>query len=201
MTGHSTASRSPVDPSSATDFAHLHADACSTLQTWDAPDAQQELLRVAYLEHLRLHPDGVAKAGPPAHLTASCLVLSPDAEHVLLTHHRRARSWFQFGGHLEAGDADLHAAATREAREESGVSTVTPLPAVIQLDRHTLDGDFARCREHLDVRFAAVVDREVTPVASAESLAVAWWPAERLPEGTRAELAPLVSAARLALGL
>ncbi len=187
------------DPATAAAFAHLHAEARSTLESWEAPDEQQEGVRVAYLEHLRRHPDGVAKDGPPAHLTASCLVLSGDGEHVLLTHHRRARSWFQFGGHLEVGDSGLHAAATREAREESGIATVTPAPFVVQLDRHALHGDFVHCREHLDVRFAAVVDRECAPATSAESLEVAWWPVERLPEGTRSELGSLVAAARLAL--
>lgn len=190
---------SPADADVATAFAHLLADARSTLASWDAPDADQHRLREAYLDHLSRHPDGVAKAGPPAHLTASCLVLSPDAGQVLLTHHRRARSWFQFGGHLEVGDAGLHAAATREAREESGIPDITPAPVVVQLDRHTLHGDFVHCREHLDVRFAAVVDRDATPVTSEESLEVAWWPTDRLPEGTRTELGSLVAAARRAL--
>jgi ATP-dependent DNA helicase RecG len=36
---------------------------------------------------------------------------------VLLTHHRRARRWFQFGGHLEATDPGLWAAAAREGNE------------------------------------------------------------------------------------
>ncbi|MFW5468791.1 NUDIX hydrolase [Knoellia sp. CPCC 206435] len=182
-------------------FAHLLADARSTLEGWQAPDGHQERLRLSYLEHLQAHPDAVAKAGPPAHLTASCLVLSPGADEVLLTHHRRARSWFQFGGHLEVGDGSLHAAATREAREESGIGSVRPAPPVVQLDRHPLQGDFGRCREHLDVRFAAVVERDAVPQTSRESLEVAWWPADRLPESTRTELGALLAAARRALSL
>ena len=58
-----------------TAYAHLHADAVSVLSRWQAPDAAQEGLRRDYLDHLATHPDGVAKAGPPAHLTASCLVV------------------------------------------------------------------------------------------------------------------------------
>ncbi|WP_404381310.1 NUDIX hydrolase [Knoellia locipacati] len=181
--------------------AHLHADALQVLSTWAAPDADQDRLRTAYLAHLERHPDGVAKAGPPEHLTASCLVISPDGGHVMLTHHRRAREWFQFGGHLETTDASLHAAATREGREESGLDSVSPAPVVIQLDRHTLSGDFGRCRAHLDVRYAAVVDRDVAPVASEESLDVAWWPVDDLPPGSRTELSALVEATRRALGI
>lgn len=190
-----------VDASVTHAFAHLHAEATATLGAWNAPDAAQERLRTAYLAHLERYPDGVAKAGPPAHLTASCLVISPGGGHVLLTHHRRAQQWFQFGGHLEAGDTSLYAAAKREGREESGVASVTPEPVIVQLNQHTLSGDFGRCREHLDVRFAAVLDREVVPETSEESLDVAWWPTDALPEGTRAELTELVGAARWALRL
>ncbi|MFC7489582.1 MULTISPECIES: NUDIX hydrolase [unclassified Knoellia] len=182
-------------------FAHLHTDATSALAAWSAPDAAQERLRTAYLTHLGRHLDGVAKAGPPAHLTASCLVISPDGGHVLLTHHRRAQQWFQFGGHLEVDDESLWSAATREGREESGIASVSPEPVVVQLDRHDLSGDFGRCRQHLDVRYAAIVDRSVSPSPSTESLDVAWWSTEALPSGTRAELTALVTSARRALDL
>ncbi|MEO7269315.1 MAG: NUDIX hydrolase [Knoellia sp.] len=201
MTGEIDAHAGSVDAAVARAFAHLHADATRTLAEWNAPDAAQEGLRTAYLDHLQRHPDGVAKAGPPAHLTASCLVISPDGAEVLLTHHRRAKQWFQFGGHLEVGDASLDAAAQREGREESGIVSVTPEPLIVQLNQHALSGDFGRCREHLDVRFAAVVDREVVPKTSEESLDVAWWPTHGLPAGTRAELTALVDAARRALRL
>lgn len=190
-----------VDVSIADAYAHVHGAALATLGEWNAPDPTQERLRTAYVDHLHRHPDGVAKAGPPAHLTASCLVISPDGAHVLLTHHRRAREWFQFGGHLEVGDTSLYAAAQREGREESGIASLTPTDVIVQLNQHTLSGDFGRCREHLDVRYAAILDREVTPETSEESLDVAWWPTDALPSGTRDELTPLVLAARRALGL
>ncbi len=185
----------------AASFAHLRDEAAQVLRGWRAPDAGQDALRRTYLDFLLEHPDGVAKAGPPAHLTASCLVLDADAERVLLTHHRRARAWFQFGGHLEVGDGSLWAAARREGREESGISSLEPLPHPVQLDRHVLVGDFAHCREHLDVRFVAVAAAGAEPRVSAESLDVRWWPVGALPAGTRAELSPLVDLARRAVDL
>ncbi len=179
--------------------AHLRADALRVLRAWPAPGPGQAALRDAYVDHLEADPAATAKAGPPAHLTASCLVLSDDGREVLLTHHRRARMWFQFGGHLEPADAGLHAAATRECREESGIAELTPWFGPVHLNRHALSGDFGRCREHLDVRFAAVAARGATPVVSPESLDVRWWPVDALPDGSPAELVDLVAAARLAL--
>ncbi len=193
--------RPAPDPAVVAAFATLRADAMSVLQGWVAPDATQERLRRGYLDHLAAHPDAVAKSGPPSHLTASCVVLDASGERVLLTLHRKANEWFQFGGHLEVEDSSVWAAARREGREESGIGTLEPLPEPVQLDRHTLVGSFGACREHLDVRFAAVAPPGARAVVSAESHDVRWWPADALPPGTRTELAPLVSAARLALGL
>lgn len=59
------------------------------------------------------------------HVTASCLVIDPDTESVLLNHHRKADLWGQFGGHLEPEDDSLCSAAHREATEESGLSNLS----------------------------------------------------------------------------
>jgi len=150
---------------------------------------------VGYLAHLARHPDAMSKQGPAAHFTASCLVLDVSGTSVLLTLHRKAREWFQFGGHFEPGDADAHSAAQREAREESGIPTLEARPELVQLDRHPLVGSFGRCREHLDLRFVAVADDDAAHAVSSESLDVRWWPVDALPPGTRSDLEPLVAAA------
>ena len=188
-----------ADPVVTTAYTHLHADTVRVLRGWDPPSEAQGRLRDAYLEHLAAHPDGVARVGPRAHLTASCLVLAPAGDRVLLTLHKRAHAWFQFGGHLEAGDGSLWEAARREAREESGIAGLEPLPHPVQLDRHVLVGAFEHCREHLDVRYVAVAPVGASVRVSEESHDVRWWPVNALPGGTRAELAPLVSLARGAL--
>lgn len=185
----------------ATRVGRLHADATAVLRGWSAPTPEQEDLRRSYLAHLAAHPDGVVKAGPPAHLTASCLVLSDDGSEVLLTHHRKADAWFQLGGHLEPQDASLHAAATREAREESGLPDLAPSATPLQLDRHVLVGAFGRCHEHLDVRYAALAPRGSRPVVSAESHDVRWWPVEGLEGLVEPSLVHLVSLARTAFAL
>lgn len=182
-----------------TAYRRLHADATALLSAWSAPDPAQAALRADYLAHLARHPWAVAKAGPPEHLTASVLVLDDGLEQVLLTHHRKAGVWLQFGGHLEPGDASLYAAAVREVAEESGVDGVRIDPIVAQLDRHRLIGAFGRCREHLDVRFAGVTAPGATPRVSSESHDVRWWPLADLPEETSAEVSALAAAGRRVL--
>jgi 8-oxo-dGTP pyrophosphatase MutT (NUDIX family) len=185
----------------ATAYRLLHEDATQHLSAWSAPNPAQERLRTAYLAHLAAHPDAMSKQGPPAHFTASCLVLDHTGSRALLTLHRKANEWFQFGGHFEPGDTDAHAAAQREAREESGITTLIARPELVQLDRHELVGDFGSCREHLDLRFVAVADDDAAHSVSQESFDVRWWPTDALPEGTRREIEPLVAAARSVLGL
>lgn len=197
MTGPSSpATRVPsTDGAEHASWRRLHADAVARLEAWAAPDERQERLRLEFLEHLRRHPDALRKSGPPSHLTGSVIVLDEAGSSALLTLHRKARQWFQFGGHFEPGDASVWHAATREAREESGIPDITALPEIVQLDRHVLVGDFGSCREHLDVRFAAVAPRGAESAVSPESLDVRWWPVDHLPDGTAEDLGPLVDAA------
>ncbi|GAA2744597.1 NUDIX hydrolase [Terrabacter aerolatus] len=200
MTGTDAVTPTPHEPpTDSTDaWRRLHDDAVSRLEAWVAPDEQQESLRLEFLEHLREHPDAMRKSGPPAHLTGSVVVLDEQGDSVLLTLHRRARAWFQFGGHFEPGDASVWHAAMREAREESGMADISPFPDIVQLDRHVLVGDFGHCREHLDIRFAAVAPPASSAAVSAESIDVRWWSVDALPEGSREDLLPLVTAARRA---
>jgi 8-oxo-dGTP pyrophosphatase MutT (NUDIX family) len=179
----------------------LHQDATRQLSIWKAPSTSQERLRTGYLAHLAAYPAAMWKQGPPAHFTASCLVLNSTGSRALLTLHRRAGAWLQFGGHFEPGDTDACRAAQRETREESGITALVAHPELVQLDRHELVGSFGRCQEHLDLRFVAVADDRAIPVVSDESLDVRWWPTDALPEQTRHDLGPLVASALSVLGL
>jgi 8-oxo-dGTP pyrophosphatase MutT (NUDIX family) len=182
-------------------YLALRSDAERLLQAWRAPDAQQEHLRGELLAHCAEHPDAMWKQGPPAHLTASALVFNASLDKVLLTLHAKAGMWLQFGGHFEPGDTSVLAAATREAREESGIGELALHPELIHLDRHALlAAGFGRCREHLDLRYAGVADDEDAYAVSDESLDVAWWPVDGLPHASADEIGPLADAARRVLG-
>jgi 8-oxo-dGTP pyrophosphatase MutT (NUDIX family) len=158
-------------------------DALAVLRDWRAPTPGQELVRLRYVTHLEAHPDGLSRTCRPDHLTASTLVLSADGARVLLTLHAKAHRWFQLGGHWEPADATLSAAALREATEESGTTALSLDPVPVQLSEHAVpfcgpDGDV----HHLDVRYLAVAEPGAEPEASQESLDVAWWPADALPD-------------------
>lgn len=158
----------------------LRDDALAVLTGWPAPSAGQAGLRQRYVDYLAGHASGVFRADRPHHLTASTLVLSADRSAVLLTLHAKARRWFQFGGHLEAEDASLLAAATREATEESGLARLVLDPVPVQLSDH----EVPFCGEgvhHYDVRFLALAPADAVHAVSEESLDVRWFPVDALP--------------------
>jgi 8-oxo-dGTP pyrophosphatase MutT (NUDIX family) len=75
----------------------------------------------------------------PGHFTASGFVLSPDAGSLLLILHEKLDRWLQPGGHIEADDVSIEAAARREIAEETGVVDLTRLgQSLVRIDAHVI---------------------------------------------------------------
>jgi 8-oxo-dGTP pyrophosphatase MutT (NUDIX family) len=117
----------------------------------------------------------------PGHITASAFILSPDGRALLLILHGKLGLWLQPGGHVDADDRDVLAAALREVREEVGLvdlSLVTPAP--FDLDVHAIP---ARKTEpahlHFDVRYLLRAS-SLEVVAASDAQAVRWVPLDQL---------------------
>lgn len=186
-----------------TSLSSLHTDAVRALSSWQAPDAEQDLLRQDYLAHLDARVDGVWRSCRPAHITASALVVDAEGGRVLLTLHPKVGRWLQLGGHCEPEDATLVEAALREAREESGIdeglTVIGEGPA--KLDRHAV-----RCagkdqpeNTHLDVQYLVLAPTDAVATISEESLDLRWFPWDQLPADTDASVRRLTELAKLAL--
>ncbi|MFK4761575.1 NUDIX hydrolase [Microbacterium sp. ZW T5_45] len=117
----------------------------------------------------------------PSHATASAFAFDPSLTLTLLVFHGKGRFWVQPGGHLENGDATIADAALRELREETGVTASASEPFVYDLNHHALASAFGRCRSHLDIGVAVVVDEDSPLRVSDESEDVRWWPVDALP--------------------
>ena len=177
----------------------LHADAVATLTDWEPPTPRDEALRARFLAHLGARADATTRDCFPDHFTAGTVVMSPVGDAVLLNHHRKAGAWFAFGGHPEPGDGLLAGVALREAHEESGLADLVFDPVLLNLDEHAVDFcDPLGTVHHLDVRYLATAPLAAAHQASAESLAVRWWPIEALPE-LSPDMRALLDAARARL--
>lgn len=174
----------------------LHGDAVATLESWTAPDAEQERLRQHYLHYLAQHPDGMWRSCRPEHLTASALVVDGSGSRVLLTLHKTVGRWLQLGGHCEPGDTTLAGAALRESAEESGLSGLTIAPAPLQLSRHQLLAGGCAGAFHLDVQFLVTATAGTDYIVSEESHDLAWFPIQGLPDDTDPTVQHLADRAR-----
>jgi 8-oxo-dGTP pyrophosphatase MutT (NUDIX family) len=174
----------------------LHASVVSTLTDWTPPDPAQDALRHAVLAFVLGRPEACRRACVPGHITASALVLDHTGGRALLTLHPRLGRWVQLGGHCEDADADIVAAALREAEEESGIDglTIESMPAALHV--HALTCSLGVPTRHLDVQFVAHAPADAQITCSDESLDLRWWPLGGLPDGADYGLRQLVRAAQ-----
>ncbi len=118
---------------------------------------------------------------------------------VLLTLHRRFGRWLQTGGHIEATDASLEAAATREAAEESGLADLSLEPSPLLLSKHEVPCGPVKPTYHLDVQYLILANHLISPGVGEESIDVRWFAHDQLPEVDHS-VAALVRAAGVRLG-
>jgi coenzyme F420-0:L-glutamate ligase len=174
----------------------LHADAVEVITAMPPGDEPADAVRHAFLGFLAARPDAMWRSCAPGHLTASAVVIDPSRDMVLLTLHPRVGLWLQVGGHCESGDHTLLDAAVREAREESGIGSLSFDPTPIALDVHPITCSLGVPTRHFDVQFLAVAPAGAEPVRSEESIDLQWFRWDELPPGVSPELPRLIELAR-----
>src|SRR5438445_12809950 len=177
----------------------LHADAVHVITPMPHADAASAAVRQAFLGFLAARPDAMWRSCVAGHLTASAIVIDPSRDAVLLTLHPRVGMWLQVGGHCEPGDHTLLDAAAREAREESGIGSLSFDPHPLALDVHPITCSLGVPTRPFDVQFLAIAPAGAEPVRSDESVDLRWFSWEELPPGTAAELPRLIELARARL--
>lgn len=174
----------------------LNRSAIALLTDWMPPDEAQDALRHCVLAFLDARDDACLRSCVPGHITASAIVVADTADQVLLTLHPRIRRWVQLGGHCEDSDADIVAAALREATEESGISGLRIDPALAAIHVHPITCSLGVPTRHLDLQFIAYAPPGAMIEISDESLDLRWWDFDDLPEGTDTALRTLIGRAR-----
>ena len=168
----------------------------ATLRDWQPPDLEQDTLREAVLAFVLARPDACRRECEPGHVTASTLLLDAAGTRVLLTLHPRFGRWVQLGGHCEDRDADIVAAAWREAVEESGVAGLSIEPELAAIHVHPVTCSLGVPTRHLDLQFVARAPANAQIAVSDESLDLRWWDLGAMPDDTDFGLSQLVAYAR-----
>jgi 8-oxo-dGTP pyrophosphatase MutT (NUDIX family) len=181
----------------------LYEDAVRVLTNWTATSETAELNRKRTLGLLADGPDAMTRAHRAGHVTASALIVD-DAGRILLCLHGRLGLWMQLGGHCEAGDGTLAAAALREATEESGIDGLVLDPEPIDIDIHEVrcgaaEGAPAEASTHFDVRFLLRAPSGAVEQISDESSDLAWFTTDALPSPLAAGVVQQIAPARARL--
>ena len=152
------------------------------LQAYAVQFPQEQETRSDYIDFVENEPDCLKGSLQKGHVTASCWILCPEQDEVLLTHHRKLGIWIQLGGHLDGGE-DVLDAALREAREESGIPDIRPISeSLLDLDIHQIPENRKETAHlHYDARFLFQAGSKNFQI-SRESLELAWVHLDRLED-------------------
>ena len=134
------------------------------------------ILELAFKEGERLLTRDCAYA----HMTASSIILNADRSKTLMVWHNIYRSWSWTGGHCD-GDPDFEAVARREAEEETGIKSLSPIYTgiasleILPVWAHVKHGRTVGSHLHLNISylFEANMDEKIR-TAPDENNGVGW---------------------------
>jgi ADP-ribose pyrophosphatase YjhB (NUDIX family) len=158
------------------------------IQRYIPVNEQEETDKKTLLEWLN-HPEDISvRENLTGHLTASAWVVSPDRKQVLMAYHKLYDSWAWLGGHAD-GDWNLLRVAEKEAREESGIETVTQVSAepisleILTVNGHEKKGRYVPCHLHLNLTYLFEASSEQhLQCKPDENTGVAWLDMDNLGE-------------------
>ncbi|WP_432191125.1 NUDIX hydrolase [Streptomyces sp. bgisy027] len=134
---------------------------------------------VDLLELLDASADLTSRKEFRGHVTAGAILVDP-AGRVLHVRHVALNRWLLPGGHLEANDISLLAAAQRELSEETGIPAAVVVPAgnrPVHIEAHLIPANPAKGEpdhQHFDFRFLFRTSADVVELQTEEVAAAAW---------------------------
>lgn len=97
------------------------------------------------------------------HMSASCWILNPTKDKVLMIYHKIYNSWSWLGGHAD-GNEDLLFVAKKELEEESGITHYHLMDEqpfsieILTVNGHIKHGHFVNSHLHLNVTYLFEID-------------------------------------------
>ena len=158
------------------------------LKAYEPYNEQETNDKEVMIKLLEKESDIFTRENEVAHFTASSWLVNKEHTKVLMIYHNIYHSWSWTGGHAD-GDMDLLAVAMREAMEETGVKTITPVSEdifsieILTVDGHIKRGKYVPSHLHLNVTYLLEADEaEVLHIKQDENSGVAWFTLEEALE-------------------
>ena len=141
-----------------------------------SPTTQKEIqCKNQMISFIKKHDDCFERSLKIGHITGSAWLVSNDGTQALLLHHAKLDRWFQLGGHCD-GSADVLDVAIKEAQEESGIQSITPInEKIFDIDIHLIPANSReQAHYHYDVRFLLRVTSDELIIQNHESKELKW---------------------------
>lgn len=145
---------------------------------------QEEQDQKVMLEFIDNSKNVLSRENQVAHFSASAWIVNQDRTKVLMIYHNIYDSWAWTGGHAD-GEADLLGVAIREAMEETGLETVTPVQSeifsleILTVNGHVKRGNYVSSHLHMNVTYLLEADEnEMISIKPDENSGVRWIPNE-----------------------
>ncbi|QOR36526.1 NUDIX hydrolase [Clostridium sp. 'deep sea'] len=155
-------------------------------QPINAQEAQDQKVILKYIQQF---PHNILlRDNEFAHITSSGFIMNKELAKVLMVNHHIINNWAWTGGHAD-GEADLLKVAIKEAKEETGIKTVTALAnKIVALDilpvgGHVKKEKYISCHVHLSVAYILIAnENEQLTIKKDENSGVQWLPVEYINE-------------------
>lgn len=120
------------------------------------------------------------------HITSSAFIVNKNIDHALMVFHNIYNSWSWTGGHVD-GEIDFLKVAYKEAREETGITSIEPITTnilsidVLTVHGHIKKGNYISPHLHLSVSYGAIADdTEPLIIKQDENSDVKWIPIDQV---------------------
>lgn len=156
-------------------------DLIQKLENYSPEDNNEKAFRASFLLFINAHEDCFERSLQIGHITGSAWIVNKTYDKALLTHHMKLDRWLQLGGHAD-GETDIIKVSTKEALEESGLSTLELVSeSIFDIDIHTIPARKTDPEHlHYDIRMLFEADENEVLIVNHESKNLAWIPLDKL---------------------
>ncbi len=147
---------------------------------------QEEVEKRIMLKYINDFDDVLTRKNEYGHFTSSAFILNKERTKMLMIYHKIYNSWAWTGGHSD-GDSDLLYVAMKEAKEETGITSVKPIKddiyslEIITVNGHEKRGKYVGSHVHLNTTFLLEADEnESIRIKEDENSGVKWVPIDEI---------------------
>lgn len=152
-------------------------------------DEQEIQDKKVILDYIEKFPHNILlRENEFAHITSSGFIMNKSLDKVLMIHHNIRNTWAWTGGHVD-GDPDFLHVAIKEAKEETGINTLTALTEnIVSIDilpvfGHVRKNKYVSAHLHLSVAYILIASEEERLIVNEdENSDIGWCDLDRFTE-------------------